>query len=79
MFHLELPSNDSLDLPPYDEVPAPHRIGVVKGDQPVARSCHLNSVRHHVLKNKERESMSIHLDDGMREEKSRPIPVEGFR
>lgn len=35
----------------------PHRIGVVRGDKPVARSCYVHSVCHHFLKKK--ESLSI--------------------
>lgn len=46
----------------------PHRIGVLKGDQPVACKCYVHLVRHHDLK-KGNETLSIHTDEELREEK----------
>lgn len=48
----------------------PHGIGVVKGDQPMVRTCYIHSVRRHVLKGK--ESLAIQTEEDPREERSHP-------
>lgn len=57
----------------------PHMIGVVKGKLTVAGSCYVQSVRRHVVKNKEKETMSIQTDEDYREERSHPTPAKAYR
>lgn len=52
----------------------PHEKGVVKVDQPLACTCYIHSVRHHVLKKK--ESLQIQTDEDPREERGRAKPLE---
>lgn len=48
----------------------------MRGDQLVARSSYVHSVRHHVFENK--ESLLIETENDPREEMSRPQQVEGL-
>lgn len=54
----------------------PHGIGVVKGDQPGARSCYVQSTRFRVLK---KEIVSIQTDEDPKERMVLLTPVEGLR
>lgn len=57
----------------------PHGIGVVKGDLPVACSCYVHSLHCHILKIKEKENLSIKMDEDLREKKSQLMPLEGLK
>lgn len=54
----------------------PHRIGLVRGDQPRTRSFYVHSVRRHVFK---KETLFIQTEGDPRKERSHPQPVEGFK
>lgn len=57
--------------------PMPHVMGVVRGDQFVARNCYVHSVHHHFLKKK--ESISIQTKEDPKEERGHPHTLEGLR
>lgn len=53
--------------------------GKVRGNQLIARSCYVHFLRRHVLNKKEKETLSIQMDEDPREVKSRPTPVKGLK
>lgn len=56
--------------------PTPHGIGLVRGDQPVARNYYVHSARRHVLK--KNEALSNQIEEDPREERIFPKSVEGL-